>query len=51
MLWFFDELLMKLTKTFQNIRKNATVQWDDYAKSCLLDYPYFKEIYILMAVV
>ena len=29
-------------------RKVATGQGDDYATSCLLDYPYFKEYYKLI---
>ena len=30
-------------KTYENIRKIATAQGDDYTPGCLLDYPYFKE--------
>ena len=32
-------------KTYDNIRKVATGQGDDYATGCLLDYPYFIEHY------
>ena len=30
-------------KTYENIRKIATGQGDDYTTYCFLDYPYFKE--------
>ena len=29
--------------TFENIKKIATGQGDDYTTCCLLDYPYFKD--------
>ena len=31
-------------KTYENIRKIATGQGDDYTTGCLLEYPYFKVI-------
>ena len=37
-------------KTYENIRKIATGQGDDCASGCLLDYPYFKENYKMIAV-
>ena len=37
-------------KTYDNIRKIATVQADDYITGCLLDYPYFKKYYRLFAI-
>ena len=30
-------------KTYENIRKIATGQGDDYTNGCLLNYPYFKK--------
>ena len=33
-----------------NIRKIATGQADDYTTGCLLDYPYFKENYKMIAI-
>ena len=33
-----------------NIRKNATVQGDDYTTDCLLDYTYFKNYYKMIAI-
>ena len=36
--------------TYDNIRKIATGQEDDYTTGCLLDYPYFKDTYKMIAV-
>ena len=35
---------------YNNIRKIATGQVDDYTTGCLLDYSYFKEYYKLTAI-
>ena len=35
---------------YENIRKIATGQGDDYTTDCLLDHPYFKESYKMIAV-
>ena len=35
---------------YENIRKIATGQGDDYTDGCLLDYPYFKDSYKMIAV-
>ena len=40
---FFDQPINNDIKTFENIRKSATGQGDDYTTGCLLDYPFFKE--------
>ena len=40
---FFDQPINSMTKTYENIRKIATGQGDDYTTGCLLDYSYFKE--------
>ena len=48
----FFHLKMKKTKylkTYDNIRKIATDQGDDYTTWCLLDYTYFKNHYKLIA--
>ena len=37
-------------KTYENIRKIATGQRDDYRTVCLLDYHYFKENYKIIAI-
>ena len=36
--------------TYENIRKIATGQGDDYTTGCFLDYPYFKDSYKMIAV-
>ena len=36
--------------TYDNIRKIATGQGDDYTTGCLLDYPYFKDTYKMIAI-
>ena len=38
---FFDQPIKNSGVTYENIRKIATGQGDDYATGCLLDYPYF----------
>ena len=45
----FDQSISNDTKTYENIRKIATGQGDDYATGCLLDYLYFKENYKMIA--
>ena len=34
----------------ENIRKIASGKGDDYTTGCLLDYPYFKENYKMIAI-
>ena len=41
---FFDQPVKNDIKTYDNIRKTATGQGDDYTSDCLLDYPYFKKM-------
>ena len=47
---FFDQPINSMTKTYENIRKIATGQGDDYTTGCLLDYPYFKDHYKMIAI-
>ena len=47
---FFDQPINSMNKTQENIRKTATGKGDDYTTGCLLDYPYFKENYIMIAI-
>ena len=47
---FFDQPIHNDVKTYENIRKFATGQGDDYTTGCLLDYPYFKENYKMIAI-
>ena len=46
---FFDQRINNDIKTYVNVRKTATGQGDDYTTGCLLDYPYFKENYKMIA--
>ena len=46
---FFDKPIDSMAKTYENIRKIATGQGDDYTTGCLLDYPYFKDHYKMIA--
>ena len=46
----FDQPVNKDTKTYENIRKIVTGQEDDYTTGYLLDYPYFKENYKMIAI-
>ena len=46
----FDQPINSMTKTYENIRKIATGQGDDYTTGCLLDYSYFKDHYKMIAI-
>ena len=46
----FDQPINCRNKTYENIRKIATGKGDDYTTGFLLDYPYFKENYKMIAV-
>ena len=39
-----------MNKTYENIRKTATGQRDDYTTGCLLDYSYFKDHYKMISI-
>ena len=45
----FDQPVKSDMRTYDNIQKIGTGQRDDYATGCLLDYPYFREHYQLIA--
>ena len=47
---FFDQPIKNNKITYDNIRKIATGQVDDYTTGCLLDYPYFANTYKMIAV-
>ena len=40
-----------MSKTYENIQKIHTGKGDDYTIGCLLDYPYFKENYKMIAII
>ena len=46
----FDQPIKNNKIAYDNIRKIATGQGDDYTTSCLLDYPYFTDTYKMTAV-
>ena len=47
---FLDQPMKNDLKTYDNIRKIATGQGDNYTTGCLLDYPYFRKHYKLIAI-
>ena len=47
---FFDQSVKNNLRTYENIRKIATGQGDDYTTGCLLDYNYFNEYYKMIAI-
>ena len=47
---FFYQPIKNNKVTYENIRKIATGQGDDYTIGCLLDYSYFADAYKLIAV-
>ena len=47
---FFDQPVKNDKVTYENIRKIAIGQGDDYATGCLLDYTYFKNYYKTIAI-
>ena len=47
---FFHQPINSINKTYENIRKIATGKGEDYTTGCLLDYPYFKENYKMIAI-
>ena len=47
---FFDHPIKNNLITYDNIRKIATGQGDDYTTDCSLDYPYFKNYSKMIAI-
>ena len=47
---FFNQSIKNNKVTYENIRRIATGQGDDYTAGCLLDYPYFKDSYKMIPV-
>ena len=45
----FDQPISSNIKKYQNIREMVTGQGDEYTTGCLLDFPYFKENYQMIA--
>ena len=47
---FFDRPINSMSKTYENIRKIAITTGNDYTTGYLLDYPYFKDNYKMIAI-
>ena len=47
---FFDQQINNISKTYENIRRTATGKGDDHTTGCLLDYPYIKDNYKMIAI-
>ena len=47
---FFDQPLKDNKVIYEDIRKTATSQGDNFTTGCLLDYTYFKDSYKMIAV-
>ena len=47
---FFNQPIQNDLKIYDDIRKIATGQGDDYRTGCSLDFPYFKKYYKLLAI-
>ena len=47
---FFDQPIKNNRVTYENIRKIATGQGDDYTTGCLLNYQYIKDYYKMIAI-
>ena len=47
---FFDQPIKNNLRTYDNIRKIATGQPDDYTSGCLLEYNYFNNWYKTIAI-
>ena len=46
----FDQPVKKDLKTYDNVPNITRDQEDDYTTGCLLDYPFFRENYKLIAI-
>ena len=46
---YFDQPIKNNKVTYENIRKIATGQGNDYTTGCLLYYSYFKDTYKMIA--
>ena len=46
----FDQTINSVLETYENIRKVATGEGDDYTTGSLLDYSYFKKNYKMIAI-
>ena len=47
---FFDQPVKNDLRTYDNILKKCYYQEDDYTSGCLVDYPYLKNCYKMVAI-
>ena len=47
---FFDQPIISIIKTYENIRKTAPGQGDYCTTGCLLDYSHFKDHYKMIPI-
>ena len=47
---FFDQPVKNNKTTYENIKKIATAQGDDYTTGCLLEHAYFRDNYKMIAI-
>ena len=47
---FFNQSIQNDFKIYDDVRKIAAGQSDDYRTGCSLDFPYFKKYYNLLAI-
>ena len=47
---FFHQPIQSYIKSYANIKTITIGNEDDYTTGCLLDYPYFKENYKMIAI-
>ena len=47
---FFNQSIQNDFKIYDDVRKIAAGQSDDYRTGCSLDFPYFKKYYKLLAI-
>ena len=47
---FFDQPIKDNKVTYENIRKNSRARGYNYTTDCLLDYPYLRDNYKMIAV-
>ena len=47
---FFDQPIKDNKVTYETIIKVGTGKGDDYTTGCLLDYPYFRDNYKMIAI-
>ena len=47
---FFHQPIQSYIKSYANIKRITIGNEDDYTTGCLLDYPYFKENYKMIAI-